>query len=115
MKAAEDNPAIDKKRRISPEYSMRVTVLDKKLYPELQAQYCAVPETAGCALPESCTAARRAFPSARKSGMPSADTSMPGCRGAMMHGWRNDDRGMIGCCNDGARPVIFRIEHIDIP
>lgn len=32
-----------------------------------------------------------------------------------MHGWRNDDKGMIGCCNDGTRPVIFRIEHIDIP
>ena len=32
-----------------------------------------------------------------------------------MHGWTNDDRLMIACCNDGTRPVIFRIERIDIP
>jgi hypothetical protein len=30
-------------------------------------------------------------------------------------GWTNDDRMMIACCNDGTRPVIFRIERIDIP
>lgn len=32
-----------------------------------------------------------------------------------MKGWRNDDRMMIACCNDGTRPVIFKIERIDIP
>ena len=32
-----------------------------------------------------------------------------------MKGWTNDDRMMIACCNDGTRPVIFRIERIDIP
>ncbi|MEE8808163.1 MAG: TIGR04076 family protein [Lactimicrobium sp.] len=35
--------------------------------------------------------------------------------GSIMHGWTNDDRMMITCCNDGTRPVIFRIERIDIP
>ena len=30
-----------------------------------------------------------------------------------MHGWTNDDRIMIACCNDGTRPVIFKIERID--
>ena len=29
--------------------------------------------------------------------------------------WTNDDRMMITCCNDGTRPVIFKIERIDIP
>ena len=28
---------------------------------------------------------------------------------------RDDDRMMIACCNDGTRPVIFKIERIDIP
>jgi uncharacterized repeat protein (TIGR04076 family) len=28
-------------------------------------------------------------------------------------GWMKDDRTMIGCCTDGVRPVIFRIEKID--
>ena len=27
----------------------------------------------------------------------------------------NDDKMMIACCNDGTRPVIFKIERIDIP
>ena len=35
--------------------------------------------------------------------------------GSIMHGWTNDDRVMITCCNDGTRPVIFKIERIDIP
>lgn len=35
--------------------------------------------------------------------------------GAIMKGWTNDDRMMIACCNDGTRPVIFKIERIDIP
>ena len=32
-----------------------------------------------------------------------------------MKGWTNDDRMMIACCNDGTRPVIFKIERIGIP
>ena len=32
-----------------------------------------------------------------------------------MKGWTNDDRMMIACCNDGTRPVIFKIKCIDVP
>lgn len=35
--------------------------------------------------------------------------------GAIMRGWPNDDRIMIACCNDGTRPVVFKIERIDVP
>lgn len=35
--------------------------------------------------------------------------------GAFMHQWTNDDRVMIACCNDGMRPVIFKLERIDVP
>lgn len=35
--------------------------------------------------------------------------------GSIMHRWTNDERVMIACCNDGTRPVIFKIERIDIP
>lgn len=35
--------------------------------------------------------------------------------GSIMHQWTNDERLMIACCNDGTRPVIFKIERIDIP
>ncbi len=32
-----------------------------------------------------------------------------------MHHWTRDERLMIACCNDGTRPVIYKIERIDIP
>lgn len=32
------------------EYRVKVTVLDKKLFPELQTEYCAVPDSGKCAL-----------------------------------------------------------------
>ena len=35
--------------------------------------------------------------------------------GYIMHGWTNDECMLITCCNDGTRPVIFKIERIDIP
>ena len=35
--------------------------------------------------------------------------------GSIMKGWTKDNRMMITCCNDGTRPVIFKIERIDIP
>ena len=33
--------------------------------------------------------------------------------GAIMEGWTNDEKMMIACCNDGTRPVIFKIERRD--
>ena len=30
-----------------------------------------------------------------------------------MRGWTNDEHMMIACCNDGTRPVIFKIERLD--
>lgn len=35
--------------------------------------------------------------------------------GSIMHNWTNDERMMIACRNDGTRPVIFKIERIDLP
>lgn len=32
------------------------------------------------------------------------------CTGFVMHGWINDDRVMIACCNNRTRPVVFRID-----
>ena len=31
-----------------------------------------------------------------------------------MKGWTNDEKMMIACCSDGTRPVIFKIERIDV-
>lgn len=34
--------------------------------------------------------------------------------GTIMNGWTNDGKMMIACCNDGTRPVVFKIERIDV-
>ena len=33
--------------------------------------------------------------------------------GSIMEGWTNDEKMMIACCNDGTRPVVFKIERLD--
>ena len=33
--------------------------------------------------------------------------------GSIMQGWTNNEKVMITCCNDGTRPVIFKLERID--
>lgn len=33
--------------------------------------------------------------------------------GSIMRGWTNDEKVMITCCNDGTRPVIFKLERIE--
>ena len=33
--------------------------------------------------------------------------------GSIMHGWTSDEKVMITCCNDGFRPVIFKIERLE--
>ncbi len=33
--------------------------------------------------------------------------------GSIMRGWTNDEKVMIACCNDGTRPVIFKLERVD--
>ena len=33
--------------------------------------------------------------------------------GSIMEGWMKEENEMIACCNDGTRPVIFKIERVD--
>jgi uncharacterized repeat protein (TIGR04076 family) len=136
------------------EHRVKVTVLDKKLFPELQAQYCAVPDSGKCPCYNvgdefmfyrnderddywhmgAGTLIQRGQPDdgvLRSPGTMHCGTDgVPFCSeawdaisryiyaalqgGAIMHGWMHDDKVMIACCNDGTRPVIFKIERIDI-
>lgn len=126
-------------------HKVKVTVLDKKLYPELQQQYLADPKSGVC----PCYNVGDEFIFLRDDGKDDywrlglntlvktngdPDTvaggpKIPFCSeawdaisryiytglqgGSIMQGWTNDDRVMITCCNDGTRPVIFKIERID--
>lgn len=136
------------------EYRCKVTVLDKKLYPELQQQYCAVPDSGKCACyhvgdefmfyrnderddywhmgagtlvklgqPDEGVLMSPGTMHCGTEGVPFCSEAWDGISryiytalqgGSIMHGWTNDDHVMIACCNDGTRPVIFKIERIDV-
>ena len=107
----------------------KITVLETKCFPELQKQYLVDPKSGPCPFfkPGDTFLLKRT---------PQQDdfyhlmngkfcgeawdavsryvyTALQG--DSIMKGWTNDDRMMIACCNDGTRPVIFKIERIDIP
>ena len=109
------------------QHKCKVTVIDKKLYPELQQKYIADPDTGACPfyqvgqefIFERYGKADDFWTMGRGSQCSEAwdcisryiYTALQG--GSIMRGWTNDDRIMIACCNDGTRPVIFKIERID--
>ena len=109
-------------------HKVKVTVIKKECYEDLQEQYLANPKSGPCdrfevgdefifdgfgGPPEFWT----------KDGRPRCTevwdcisryvyTALQG--GSIMKGWTNDEKMMIACCNDGTRPVVFKIERIDI-
>ena len=110
-------------------YECKITVLETKCFSDLQEQYLADPKSGPCPFfkPGDTFLLKRT---------PQQDdfyhlmngkfcgeawdavsryvyTALQG--GSIMKGWTNDYRMMIACCNDGTRPVIFKIERIDIP
>ena len=111
------------------QHECKITVIDKKCFTDYQEQYLADPKSGPC----PCFNVGDEFILKRT---PQQDdfyhlmngkfcgeawdaisryvyTALQG--GSIMKGWTNDDRMMIACCNDGTRPVIFKIERIDIP
>ena len=127
-------------------HKVRVTVIDKKLYPELQQQYCADPHAGTCPCYNKgdefifCrdderddfwhmglnTLVKTDADPATVAGGP----EMPHCSelwdavsryiytglqgGSIMKGWMKEENTMIACCSDGTRPVIFKIERVDV-
>lgn len=126
-------------------HRVRVTVIDKKLYPELQKEYCANPDSGACPVyhvGDTFIFERdEQTDSFWKMGLNSlvkttsdptqvaGGPSLPHCSeawdaisryiytglqgGSIMRGWMKDENVMITCCNDGTRPVIFKIERED--
>lgn len=109
------------------QHKCKVTVLDKKLFPELQREYLADPESGACPFYN----VGDEFMFERYGGKDDFWTMGKGSQcaeawdcisryiytalqgGSIMHGWTNNDRVMIACCQDGTRPVIFKIERLD--
>ncbi|MBO4569196.1 MAG: TIGR04076 family protein, partial [Candidatus Methanomethylophilaceae archaeon] len=122
------------------------TVIDKRLYPELQREYCSDPQAGPC----PCYNVGDEFVFERDDGKDhfwhgglgtlvrtDADPAktaggpcLPHCSeawdaisryiyaglqgGSIMKGWMKDENVMIACCSDGTRPVVFKIERIDV-
>lgn len=109
------------------QYKCRVTVIDKKCFPEYQEQYLADPRSGPCPFYQvgdeflftryededtfwqmgKGTQCSEAWDCISRY----IYTALQG--GSIMRNWTNDDRLMIACCNDGTRPVIFKIERLD--
>lgn len=110
------------------EHKCRITVLRKECYPDLQEEYLANPKSGVCPMFE----VGQEFILERNGErddfwhMPDEKfcaeawdamsryvyTALQG--GSIMKGWTNDEKIMIACCNDGTRPVIFKIERMDV-
>lgn len=109
------------------QYKCKLTVIDKKVFPDLQEQYLADPKSSACPFYEVGTeylferyGDEDTFWTQGKGAHCSEAwdcfsryvyTALQG--GSIMRGWTNDEHMMIACCNDGTRPVIFKIERLD--
>lgn len=109
------------------QYKCRVTVIDKKCFPELQSKYLADPKSGECSfynVGDTFLFERYGDEDTfwrEGNGTQCAEawdcisryiyTALQG--GSIMRNWTNDEHMMIACCNDGTRPVIFKIERLD--
>lgn len=109
------------------QYKCKVTVIDKKLFYNLQSEYLKNPESGVC--PFYNVGDETIFE--RYGGEDTFWREANGAHcaeawdcisryiyaalqgGAIMRGWTRDEHIMIACCNDGTRPVVFKIERLD--
>ena len=108
-------------------HKCKITVIGKKCYADLQEKYLADPKSGPCPMFEVGQEFILERDGERDDFWHMLDSrfcseawdcvsryvyaALQG--GSIMRGWTNDERMMIACCNDGTRPVIFKIERID--
>ncbi|MDO5516971.1 MAG: TIGR04076 family protein [Clostridium sp.] len=109
------------------QHKCKVTVIKKELYEDLQEKYLADPKAGACPFYEvgqefmferygkkddfwtmgRGTQCSEAWDAISRY----IYTALQG--GSIMRNWTNNEKMMIACCNDGTRPVVFKIERID--
>jgi len=104
-------------------HKVRLTVLKRECYEDLQEEYLANPKSGKCEFfkdgQEWIIEGQDFFRMMNGSFCAEAwdcisryiYAALQG--GSIMSGWTKDEKVMIACCNDGTRPVIFKIERID--
>ncbi len=104
-------------------HKCKITVLRTECYQDLQEQYLADPKAGPC--PRFQAGQEFLIDAESYETMNDGNfcmeawdainryvyTAVQG--GSIMDGWTNDEKMMITCCNDGTRPVIFKLERID--
>lgn len=108
---------------MSVKHKCKITVLRRELYEDLQQEYLANPKSGRCPYFKE----GQEWLVDSKSYFRMLDGGFCGeawdCisryvysalqGGSIMRGWTNDEKMMIACCNDGTRPVIFKLERVD--
>ena len=109
------------------QYKCKITVIDKKVFPDLQEKFLADKKSGECPFYKigdefiferyagedtfwqmgKCSQCSEAWDCISRY----VYTALQG--GSIMRNWTNDEHIMVACCNDGTRPVIFKIERLD--
>ena len=104
-------------------HKCKITVLKRECYQDLQGKYLADPKSGPCPFfregQEIIVDNDNFFRMLHGTFCAEAwdcisryvYAALQGC--SIMRGWTNDEKVMITCCNDGTRPVIFKLERID--
>lgn len=110
-------------QKVDTRHKCKITVLRREYYQDLADQYLADPKTGKCPVfeegQEFIVDEENYFSLINEPFCSEAwdclskyvYAALQG--GSIMKGWTNDEKMLIACCNDGVRPVIFKIERID--
>ncbi|MHB9293120.1 hypothetical protein Holit_02240 [Hollandina sp. SP2] len=101
--------------RMALKHKVKITVLKRELYQDLQEQYLANPKSGKCEFfkegQEWTVESQDFFKMLNGTFCSEAWDSISRYvyaalqGGSIMRGWTNDEKVMITCCNDGTRPV----------
>lgn len=118
-----DKSEIETKNNSVMKHKCKITVLKRECYKDLQEKYLADPKSGPCPFfhegQEIMVDSDNFFHMLDGKFCSEAwdcisryvYAALQG--GSIMRGWTNNERMMITCCNDGTRPVIFKLERID--
>ena len=116
-----NHPNMNNNKRMK--HKCKITILKRECYKDLQAKYLADPQSGPCPYfhegQEIMVDSDNFFRMLNGTFCAEAwdcisryvYAALHG--GSIMQGWTNNEKEMITCCNDGTRPVIFKLERID--
>lgn len=105
---------------MAKKYLCKITVMERKVYPELQAEYLGDPELGKCDFfhdGQEFLLEREDYYRMKNTGFCSeAWDCLSKYAYVALHGgsfyWTKDQKTVLMCCNDATRPVVFKLEQI---